>query len=162
DLHTAAAWRDETLGQPVNRAVPPVTVGQQGLTWSFTNVLGKIDPTLGSVNTPNPLPALIAALLATPDQPTFSGTRLDGSPLSMRTLAVLPSVPGAPTNGVIVDRQYAELAAGENLIAVEQQVWLAAGALPLIRPRLVAAGITITAQRSTAATTAQLARQGPG
>lgn len=162
DLHAATAWRDETLGQAVHQAVPPVTAGLQGVTWSITNVPGKIDPTLGTANTPSPLPALVSAQLATPGQATFSGSGLDGSPLLMRTVAVLPSVPGAPTNGVIVDRQYAELAAGENLIAVGQQVWLAAGALPLIKPRLVAAGVTISSQRSVAATAAQLTRQGPG
>jgi hypothetical protein len=162
DLRTAAAWRDETLGQAVHQAAPPVTTGQQGLTWSLTNVPGTVDPMLGSANTPDPLPALVAAPLVTPGQSTFSGTGLDGHPLRMRTLAVLPSVPGAPTNGVIVDRQYAELAAGESLIAVGQQVWLAAGALPLIRSSLAAGGVRITSQRSAAAVTAQLARQGPG
>ncbi len=162
DLRTAAAWRDETLGQAVHQAVPPVTASQQGLTWSITNVLGKIDPTLGPADVPDPLPALVAAPLATPGQSTFSGVGLDGSPLMMRTLAVLPSVPGAPANGVIVDRRYAELAAGGNLTAVGQQVWLAAGALPLIRPRLVASGVKITSERSVAASTAALARQGPG
>lgn len=162
DLRTATAWRDKTLGQAVHQAVPPVTAGPQGLTWSITGVTGKIDPTLGSANTPSPLPALVAAPLATPGQSTFSGAGLDGAPLLMRVLGVLRWVPGAPSNGVIVDRQYAEIAAGENLIAVGEQVWLKAGALPLIRSRLVASGVTITSERSIAATAAQIARQGPG
>jgi ABC-type antimicrobial peptide transport system permease subunit len=62
---------------------------------------------------------------------------------------------------VIISRQYAELAAGYDLTQATQQVWLAKGALPVIRPRLQASGVRILSATSTASVVAQLNRQGP-
>ena len=70
-------------------------------------------------------------------------------------------MPGAPGNGVIVDRRYAELAAGENFPDASHQVWLAAGAQRIIEPRLKAAGVHVLSARSTASVAALFARQGP-
>jgi predicted lysophospholipase L1 biosynthesis ABC-type transport system permease subunit len=81
--------------------------------------------------------------------------------LRVRILAALPVVPGAPANGVIVDRQYAELAAGNDLSQASQQVWLAAGALPVIQPKLLASGVKILSVNSIAGAVAKLDRQGP-
>ena len=77
------------------------------------------------------------AAVQRPTKP-FDGNGLDGSDLPMQAAAVLPWVPGAPGDGVIIDRRYAELAAGYNLTMANLQVWLAAGALPIIRPKLMA------------------------
>jgi len=79
----------------------------------------------------------------------------------MRALAALPWVPAAPANGVIVDRRYAELEAGGNLTVASQQVWLADGALLLIRPKLLASGVRILSDSSLGSVSAQLQREGP-
>ena len=91
----------------------------------------------------------------------FDGNGLNGSNLRMQAAAALPWVPGAPGYGVIIDRQYAELAAGYNLTIANQQVWLAAGALPIIRPKLMAAHVQIVSSSSADSAAAVLERQGP-
>lgn len=111
-----------------------------GLGWRFTGVSGVISPTLQSVNTPRVLPALIPDRLLAGRHGVFSGTGLDGSTLLLRPVADVAVVPSAPGNGVIVDRRYAELAAGLNLAQVTQQVWLAPGAQQQIVPKLKAEG----------------------
>ena len=63
---------------------------------------------------------------------------------------------------MIVDRSYAELAAGQNLAQVMQQVWLAPGAQQIIEPRLIKAGVQVTSVSTTASAAALLGRQGPG
>jgi ABC-type antimicrobial peptide transport system permease subunit len=70
-------------------------------------------------------------------------------------------VPGAAQSAVIVDRRYAELAAGLNFPMASRQVWLASGAQGVIEPRLKAAGVKVLSVQSTAATAARYARQGP-
>ena len=155
-LGSAANWRDPTSAHPAIAASP------SGLTWLFANIPGTTDPTLAAANTPALLPAIITAPLFTGDRYSFAGTGFDGRQLRMRPLAVLPGIPGAAGNGVLVDRHYAELAAGEDLSRVGQQVWLAAGALPLIKPRLLASGVRIVSERMAGAVTAKLGRQGPG
>lgn len=154
-LAVAGAWRDPTAVHPA------ISGGPGGLTWSFANVSGRIDPTLASGSLPARIPALVAAPIFSGDRYSFTGTGIDGHALAMHAVAVLPAIPGAPGNGVIVDRQVAELAAGGNLSLVSQQVWLAAGALPLIKPRLIAAGVKITSEQKVATLVARLQRQGP-
>ena len=72
------------------------------------------------------------------------------------------TVPGAPANGVLVDRNYAELAAGGNLSGAIQQVWLATGAAARIVPKLKAEGVTIQSTQTETGVAAALKRQGPG
>jgi putative ABC transport system permease protein len=157
-LGSAADWRDVTVGQPARR---DVTVGSRGLTWTITDVDASTDPTLAAANAPVLLPALIAAPLARPGQSVVLGNGLDGAQLQLQVLGVLQALPGAPSNGVIIDRQYAELIAGYNLEQATQQVWLAPGALAVIRPRLLASGVRILSVDSTPTAVAHLNRQGP-
>jgi putative ABC transport system permease protein len=157
-LASAAAWNEAvTAGHPPD----VISAGPQGLAWSFSSVPGTEDPVLRSADTPAVLPALIPAALAAGRQGTFSAVGLDGSPLLVRPVGTVQAVPGAPANGVIVDRRYAELEAGQDLGQVTQQVWLAAGALPRIAPRLRAAGVRIDGEQSIAAVASALERQGP-
>jgi hypothetical protein len=107
------------------------------------------------------MPALIAAPLAKPGQQLLPGNGLNGALLQLKTAGVLSALPGAPSNGVIISRKYAELAAGYVLTQATQQVWLAPGALPVIQPRLLASGVRILSVSSTATAVAQLNRQGP-
>lgn len=157
-LASTAAWKEaNTAGHQPD----VISASPSGLGWAFTGVPAREDPALASADTPAALPALIPAALTAGRHGTFSGVGLDGSPLLLRPVAAVTAVPGAPANGVIVDRHYAELAAGQNFSQVTQEVWLAAGALGRIGPRLQAAGVRVDAQQSAAAIAAALERQGP-
>ncbi len=160
-LGTAADWRNGTSGQTATGGNSGISAGPGGLTWAVNGVPTANDPTLAAANVPAPMPAIVAATVNPQRQPLLTGNGLDGSPLRMRVLADLPSIPGAPMNGVVIDQRYAQLEAQQNLFLAGQQVWLAPGADSVIRPKLIAAGVRITAQTSSAAVTAQLERQGP-
>jgi putative ABC transport system permease protein len=158
-LSSAVGWRDATAGQA---PAADITGGSHELTWTITNVPTTTDPTLAAANVPMPVPAFAADPVAASAQSSLlAGTGLDGAPLRLRILAALPAVPGAPGNGVIIDRGYAELAASDNLSRAGQQVWLAPGALAVIRPKLLANGVRILSVRSTATAVSQLNRRGP-
>jgi putative ABC transport system permease protein len=159
-LGTAADWRNGTSAQ-AGSGDAGVSAGPGGLTWAVNGVPTANDPTLAAANIPAPMPAIVAASVNPQRQPLLTGNGLDGSPLRMRVLADLPSIPGAPINGVVIDQRYGQLEAQQNLFLAGQQVWLARGADAVIRPKLIAAGVKITGQTSTAAVTAQLERQGP-
>jgi hypothetical protein len=155
-LSDAARWR------PGHSDVPPdrLHAGAAGLHWQF-KARAQQDAILVSVNRPYPLPAVVSSAMLSPGQRLATGAGLDGSPLGLRVIAAATVVPGAAQSGVIVDRRYAELAAGENFPQVTEEVWLAGGAQSVIEPRLRAAGVQVLSVRSAAAITAMFARQGP-
>ncbi len=155
---STTAWKPDDPFSPadVTQATPA------GLHWSFDSSSAvSAAPALISVNRPYPLPALAPTSLIGGRGALFQGVGLDGSPLPVRIVAPVVAVPGAPANGFIVDRQYAEYAAGQNISQVQQQVWLAAGAQGLIEPKLTAAGVHVTSVTTAATAAALLARQGP-
>ena len=122
------------------------------------------DAILNSVNRPIPLPAIVSSALIGKGQTQVTGVGLDGKPLGLHVIAAAVAVPGAPGNGEIVDRQYAELAAGgvgEAANTTVQQVWLAGGAQDAIEARLKAAGVSIASTSTTAEQAATYSRQGP-
>jgi hypothetical protein len=155
-LADARRWRPGHADNPPDRlqAVPA------GLDWQFTGRPHQ-DAILASVNRPVPLPAVVAATMLSRGQALASGVGLDGSPLQLRVVSAAAVVPGAPRQGVIVDRRYAELAAGKNIPQASQQVWLAPGDQAVIVHRLRAAGVHVQSVRSAAAIAAVFARQGP-
>ncbi|MGH3149994.1 MAG: FtsX-like permease family protein, partial [Streptosporangiaceae bacterium] len=157
-LSSAGLWVDRTIdaGRPA-----VITASSRGLTWTIRNDPSNTTPVLALVNVPDPLPAMVAPASGPQPPDVFNGFGLNGSNLPMQAAAGLPWVPGAPGYGVIVDRQYAELAAGYNLTIANQQVWLAAGALPVIRPKLMAAHVQIVSSSSAGSAAAVLERQGP-
>jgi putative ABC transport system permease protein len=156
---SAAAWKPDDPFSPPD----VVTATPSGLAWTFDSTSAvKAAPRLISVNRPYPMPALAPTSMIGGRGSLFQGVGLDGSPLPVRIVAPVAAVPGAPANGFIVDRQYAELAAGQNMPQAEQQVWLADGAQGLIEPRLIAAGVRVTSVASAADAAARLGRQGPG
>jgi putative ABC transport system permease protein len=161
-LRTASFWRDETVGLGPNVPLPTISVGNQGLTWSISREPGNSAPTLGAANVPVPLPAITASATGAPAG-RFTGNGLDGNSLPMYRVhgPSVPWIPSMPTDGLLVDRAYAELAAGYNLAQANEQVWLAAGALPVIRPKLIASHVRILSAHSIASVTARLSRQGP-
>jgi putative ABC transport system permease protein len=155
-LSDPARWRPGHSDSPPDR----LHAVAAGLNWQFQ---GRVlqDAILVSVNRPYPLPAVVSGAMLSPGQGLASGVGLDGRPLDLRVISAAAVVPGAPQSGVIVDRRYAELAAGENFPQASQEVWLAAGAQGIIEPRLAAAGLQVLSARSAAAITAIFARQGP-
>lgn len=155
-LSDAARWR------PGHSDVPPdrLHAVAAGLRWQF-KARAQQDAILVSVNRPYPLPAVVSSAMLSAGQRLATGAGLDGSPLGLRVIAAATVVPGAAQSGVIVDRRYAELAAGENFPQVTEEVWLAGGAQSVIEPRLRAAGVQVLSVRSAAAITAMFARQGP-
>ncbi|HEX4658807.1 MAG TPA: ABC transporter permease [Streptosporangiaceae bacterium] len=153
---STAAWKSGDSFSPPD----VLRAGAAGLGWTFAST-SVAAPTLISVNRPYPMPALAPEAMIGGRGSLFQGVGLDGSPLPVRIVAAVAAVPGAPTNGFITDRQYAELAAGQNIPQAQQQVWLAEGAQSLIEPRLIAAGVRVTSVTSAAAAAAALGRQGP-
>jgi hypothetical protein len=155
-LTEAGSW------QPGHDDAPPdqIQATGTGITWTFSSRAAQ-DAVLTSVNRPYPLPAVVSSALLSGGQTRATGVGLDGSPLGLRIIGAAVAVPGSPANGVIVDRRYAELAAGLNTPNVTGQVWLADGAQHTIEARLRAAGVSIAGTRSTAEVAAAFARQGP-
>jgi putative ABC transport system permease protein len=155
-LADARRWR------PGHADVPPdrLRAGPAGLDWQFTG-RPRQDAILTSVNRPYPLPAVVSAPMLSGGQTLASGVGLDGRPLELQVISAAAAVPGAPLAGVIVDRRYAELAAGEDFPQALHQVWLAGGSQGVIEQRLRAAGVHVLSVRSAAAIAAGFARQGP-
>ena len=143
-------------GQP---AGPPAGI-RGGLDWKFAGHPHQVT-LLVSANRPNPLPAVVSSAMLSHGDRLASGAGLDGAPVELRVVGAASVVPGAPRAGEIVDRRYAELAAGENFPDISQEVWLAAGAQASIEPRLKAAGVRVLSVRTAASVAADFARQGP-
>ncbi len=155
-LSAAARWRPGHLDNPPDR----ITASEAGLDWKFTGHPHQ-DPLLISANRPSPLPAVVSSAMLSHGEHLASGVGLDGSPLEIRVISAASVVPGSPQAGELVDRRYAELAAGENFPDASQQVWLTTGAQASIEPRLKAAGLRVLSVTTTASVAAAFARQGP-
>jgi hypothetical protein len=153
----AARWRAAAARQPpdVLQAGPP------GLQVRFVSPAAQ-DETIDVVDRPAALPAIASAPLTSGRTGLFTGVGLDGSALPIKVIAAAAAVPSDPASGLILDRRYAELAAGGNLSQVNDEVWLAAGAQRTITARLAAQGVQVLSVATTAAQAALLARQGPG
>jgi hypothetical protein len=123
-------------------------------------------PPLGAIqwsapSWPTPLPALVtSSVAALPRDPTISVAGLDGAPLSITPIAVVP-VPGAPDNGVIIDRADALQAAFDARFSSVDQVWLAPDAPAGFPDRLRRAGVQVTSTATAAQADRLLRQQGP-
>ncbi|HEY2279493.1 MAG TPA: FtsX-like permease family protein [Streptosporangiaceae bacterium] len=156
-LANADSWRAGHSDAPPDL----IQAEDGGITWSFTSRPAQ-DAILTSVNRPYPLPAIVSSALLSGGQTQVTGVGLDGKSLGLHVIAGAVAVPSAPANGQIVDRTYAELAAGLAPAATnEEQVWLAGGDQHAIEDRLQAAGVSIAGSSTTAAAAAAFARQGP-
>ncbi len=134
--------------------------GSAGLVWSFKTHPG-VNPSAVLVDRPYPLPALVASGLRPGTARVLQVDGLDGTPVSITPAAQAAAIPGAPANGVVVDRTYAVRAAGGTPAYSSEQVWLAPGALARVAPALRAAGVRIQGTVSAANLRAQSIRQGP-
>lgn len=156
-LSTPGRWQPGGNGGALASSVHP---GHGGLHWTFHHSPGE-NPVAISVNRPYPVPALIPQAAAPGGADRVQVAGLDGSPLYVHAVALPAAIPGAPGNGILVDRDYAERAAGGTAAYASQQVWLAPGALARIEPALRAAGVRIDSVTSAASVRARLIRQGP-
>jgi putative ABC transport system permease protein len=138
-----------------------VSASTSGLSWQFHSA--KLDEsTLVSVNRPAQLPVLLSTGVAQPGTGIVRASGLDGNPATFKVTSQAAGLPSITSAGGIVDLHYAELAADFNYPQADEQVWLAAGAQPLIEKRLKAEGVQIESAVSTASEAAFLGRQGPG
>ena len=156
-LGTPGRWRSGSTGGTLGSVLRP---GPAGLAWSLNAQPGQT-PRAVPVDRPYPVPGLVARAVWPSGARAAQVAGLDGSPLLVRPVAIAAAIPGAPDNGVVVDRTYAERAAGGTPAYASQQVWLAPGALARVRPALLAAGVRITGVSSAASARARLIRQGP-
>lgn len=136
-----------------------------GVRWTFTTS-GGCNPALRRSDTPAVLPALVSGQLADASQPGTAGTMqttgLDGNQLAVKPVALAGAVPGAPANGIVVDREYALRAAYFTRASfTAEQVWVAPGALAAVRGRLQSAGVSVTSVTTVAGAEQTLDRQGP-
>jgi hypothetical protein len=148
-----ARWR------PGSALAGSVAASAGGLRWSFTAPHGS-SAVLRLHDRPDPLPAVIATGLST-GQPRVDVGGLDGATLQVRPAATVPSIPGAPADGAVVDLDYAQRASFGIATAATAQVWVTGDPAP-IRQRLQHAGVTVLSTASSADLAAGYSRQGPG
>ena len=156
-LGAADRWTPQEGGQQGGT----LAASSAGLTWQFHSA--KLDDsTLVSVDRPAALPIVLSTGVALPGTGIVKASGLDGNPASFKVASQVAALPSITAAGGIVDLHYAELAADFNYPQVDEQVWLAAGAQPVIEQRLRAEGVQIESATSAAAEAAFLGRQGPG
>jgi putative ABC transport system permease protein len=140
----------------------PVAVSaSQGLQWPVTFLSNQV-ASLQPIDRPDPIPVVIGSTGAPPGSGTGQLTGFNGKPLDVMTVATAAVIPGAPTGGILIDRGYAESAAGGSITAVQQQVWTTGAAANRIHAALAAAGFHVGDITLAAAGTRVLQRQGPG
>ena len=96
--------------------------------------------------TPSVLPAIVTGSVFGPGGPRTTQTYgLDDKvSLTVRPVAVASALPGAGTDGLIVDRNYAELTSGGLASDINDQVWLAPTAPADFAAKLQSAGVTVS------------------
>jgi hypothetical protein len=146
----------------------PGTPGQvraspRGLTWTFDPRGHGADAVLAPVDKPSPLPAVAAEAVTAGKTGPDTVAGVDGANLPVDVDELVPAVPGSPANGVLVDLDYARLAADTFVSSqATEQVWVAAAARSRIADRLQRLGVAVSATTSQAGVKAVLGRQGPG
>ncbi|MFG2039786.1 hypothetical protein [Dactylosporangium sp. NPDC048998] len=156
-LADPARWRT-TVGQ----AVSGIQVAQGGERLRLTDVqpVGQrpVDSRLYVVDTPVPLPALVAGEAAGGGASVFGVSM----PLQPRPVDLVPRGGG---HGVLVDLEYAAriaaVARDAGPAAERAEVWLAPGAGDTVVARLRAAGLDVTGSDTAAAATARAGRLAP-
>jgi putative ABC transport system permease protein len=156
-LAAANRWTAQEGGQQGGS----LTASSAGLTWQFHSA--KLDDsTLVSVDRPSALPIILSTGVAQPGAGIVHASGLDGNQATFKVAGQAASLPSITSAGGIIDLRYAELAADFNYPQVDEQVWLADGAQPVIEKRLKAEGVRVESAVSTASEAAFLGRQGPG
>lgn len=135
-----------------------VIPGEAGFTWNFAVPNGSA--TIAYRDRPFPLPA-VAADAVTPHPGLLNTTGLNGNTLQVNVVQPVTTTPGAVGTGVIVDLDYAQLAAQGNLTLTQMQVWVS-GDRARIEASLRRQGASIDQVSTAAAVAAGLRRSGPG
>ncbi len=121
------------------------------------------DETLEPVDTPGVLPAIMTqSVLGSGGAKAVDTYGLDDNiSLTVRPVAVATALPGAGENGLIVDRDYAELASAGAAVDVRDEVWLAPTAPSDFTAKLRAAGVAVLSATTATDTADTYSRQGP-
>lgn len=150
-------WRPET---PSGAVTGQAATGPSGLAWTFSAPSGQ-NPSLASADRPAILPAVVSRSLGARPGAEYHAVGLDGTALPVHVLAAVPTVPGAPAGGVVVDQDFSDLAATGDTLDAQDQVWVTAGAAGPVTRRLRSEGVVIVSSMTEAGTTKLLSRQGP-
>lgn len=175
DEHAEGGWRavpdagltsgDRWSWTGTGQGAPTVAAGGAHSTPDGLQLTFDVPP-LGAIqwaapSWPTPVPALVTPnVAALPRNPAIMVAGLDAAPLRITPVAVVP-VPGAPDNGVIVDRENALQAAFDARFSSIDQVWLAGDAVTSFPDRLREAGVQITGTASASEADRLLRQQGP-
>lgn len=170
EVHDATGWHPVEAGftgagswraSGAMAASENVASSPEGLSWNW-NLPGVQDALVAYSDVPAVIPAVAPAGTASaPGGLTVTG--LDGRDLPVDIVAVAKAVPGLATGGVVMDRRFAETAAGGNLAQVVQQVWVGNGGNPnTIASRLTSEGAKVTAVQTQQESAAAFRRAGPG
>jgi putative ABC transport system permease protein len=162
-LGTATNWQAvRTIGGTHKFTLGPGTlsdnfVQRNAYSGSQTN------ETLEPVDTPNVLPAIMTqSVLGDGGAKTADTYGLDDNiSLTVRPVAIAAALPGAGESGLIVDRDYAELASTGIQVDVRSEVWLAPTAPADFTAKLRAAGVSIQSITTATDTAGSYSRQGP-
>lgn len=162
-LGTAKNWRAvQTTGDTHNLTLTPGSLSDNFLQ---QNTYGgsQTNETLEPVDTPNVLPAIMTQSVLGGGGPKAADTYGldDNISLTVRPVAIATALPGAGESGLIVDRDYAELASTGTQVDVRTEVWLAPTAPADFAARLRAAGVSILSTTTATDTAGSYSRQGP-
>jgi putative ABC transport system permease protein len=165
DEHEARGWK------PVRNFAGPghwralddgrvvVQAARDSVQWRFVSTASS-PPTLGVVDRPVQMPAVVSRALDRPDT-AIPVLGLDAQSLNVSTIGTAPGIPGASANGVVVSLRYAVRAATNDSAPATPQVWVR-GDVSRIRHALVAAHIPVISATSSSQLASELRRQGPG
>jgi putative ABC transport system permease protein len=161
-LASMTGWRSgPEFASGCSSTISTAQASSAGFAWSFS-FSGPCNPAVVRQIRPDPLPAVLASPLTSGSTANYAATGLDGEPMTVHPVALAAAVPGAPADGIIVDLTYAERASYfEDTGLVDEEVWVVPGALPVIKARLAAAGVSIVNTTTIGETRALLLRQGP-
>jgi len=129
------------------------------------SLLGTGGILLSPASTAVRVPAVVTGKLEQLDPPSqpdesISLQDFDGNPLTVRAIAVVPTLPMLGTNGALVDLGLAERALTGPVVDSTEQVWLAKTASPAILSRLRSLGVTTGSTTSASTRLATLDRGG--
>ncbi len=160
DSTAAPHWRNGGGSSGSGSSGQALTSTSAGLRWPF-DFSSLTQQTLTVVDRPDPLPAIVSASL--PGSPhAQQTTAFDATPLIVDPLTHASAVPGSPSGGIVVDRSYAEIAAGGDLLGVNQQVWTTSKAAASVESALRSAGVRVLAVSRASTQATLFDRQGPG
>jgi hypothetical protein len=161
-LGTPGHWHDDSVvAHNVNR----LSLASAGMTDKFNeptmdNGGGSVE--LQPIDTPATMPAIMTGSVDTGGANDVQTHGLDDDlSLDVRPVGLATALPGAGGDGLIVNRDYAELTSTGLAGDVSTEVWLAPSAPADFAAKLRAAGVTILSTSTATDTQGTYRRQGP-